>query len=911
MLQDIVDQQRKNRHLLILEDLDGSRLVPLEESSYFLGRDTSNSIVVRANGISRQHALFLRVTGADPNSYGFMLIDGNLQGEPSTNGTSINGERCTSLRLNHGDKIVFGRQVSAKYLILEALSDQEFIDYCHNFDFEEVSTQDVNPRETFVQPGADRPSFGTTSLVRLASFPEILPSPMFEANLKGALTYVNPAAFSAFPDLPHLGMEHPTMQGLIPLVQTVKQKVLSREVTVKDKVYEQSIHFISENGLIRCCLADITERKQVEAELLKRDRLLQSVADATTHLLANVSYEEAIEIALAQFGKTAGVDRICICENHIHAETHQLATSIRYEWINTAIPAIRNCEHRKNQLYSHPHLQRWYTTLAGGARICGLLSHLPIAEQETLTLERVQSILAVPILVQDNFWGFIELHDCTHSHQWSDQEETILRTMAASISAALERQNKDEIIHRQAFHDALTGLPNRVLFADRLSQALTEAQRNSSNLAVMFMDLDKFKTINDTLGHSVGDELLKEVARRLQQCLRVGDTVARWGGDEFTLLLPNIRSVQDATNTAQRILDAFQEMVIIDHYELYVNASIGIAGFPEDGQEAEVLLQNADVALYQCKEQGRGIYRVYDTDMNSKAIELFALQHHLRHALEREELLLYYQPQINLQTGRITGLEALIRWQHPEQGLVSPKTFIPLAEESDLIFHIGKWVLASACQQAVEWQGITGMPLSISVNLSTRQFYDPTLVETIAQVLRQTQLDPQYLELEITETIAIKNIALAQSVLRQLQGMGIRIAMDDFGTGFSSLNYLTQLPLNTLKIDQSFIKRLTADAKELEVINAVLSLGRSLHLHVVAEGVDAPEQLDLLRSLQCETVQGYLLSPPLPVMEATAELRSHNSPHQALEQSLQTNLSHATIYNSNQQPTLELSASGS
>ncbi|NJM66731.1 MAG: EAL domain-containing protein [Acaryochloris sp. RU_4_1] len=910
MLQDIVDQQRKIRHLLILEDLDGARLVPLEESSYFLGRDTTNSIVVRSNGISRQHALFLRVTGADPNSYGFMLIDGNLQGEPSTNGTSINGERSTSSKLNHGDKIVFGRQVSAKYLILEALCDQEFIDYCHNFDFQEVATRDVNPRETFVQPVGDRPSFGTTSLVRLASFPEILPSPMFEANLKGALTYVNPAAFNAFPDLLHLGMEHPTMQGLITLIQTVKQKVLSREVTVNDKVYEQSIHFISENGLIRCCLADITERKQVEAELLKRDRLLQSVADATTHLLANVSYEEAIEVALAQFGKTAEVDRICICENHIHAETHQLATSIRYEWTNTAIPAIRNCEHRQNQLYSHPHLQRWYTTLAGGATICGLIAHLPMAEQEALILEQVQSVLAVPILVKDNFWGFIELHDCTHSYQWSDQEEAILRTMAASISAALERQNKDEIIHRQAFHDALTGLPNRVLFADRLDQALIEARRNSSNFAVMFMDLDKFKTINDTLGHSVGDELLKEVARRLQQCLRAGDTVARWGGDEFTLLLPNIRSVQDATNTAQRILAAFEEVVIIDHYELYVNASIGIACFPEDGQEAEVLLQNADVALYQCKEQGRGIYQVYDTGMNSKAIELFALQNHLRHALEREEFLLYYQPQINLQTGRITGLEALIRWQHPEQGLVSPATFIPLAEESDLIVHIGKWVLASACQQAVEWQRNTDMPLSISVNLSTRQFYDPTLVETIAQVLTQTQLDPQYLELEITETIAIKNIALAQSVLRQLQGMGIRIAMDDFGTGFSSLNYLTQLPLNTLKIDQSFIKRLTTDAKELEVINAVLSLGRSLHLHVVAEGVDAPEQLDLLRSLQCETVQGYLLSPPLPVMEATAELRSHNL-HQVLEESLQTDLPHVTVYDSNQQPTLELSTSSS
>ncbi len=876
MPKDINDPQRKIRHLLILEDLDGFRLVPLEESSYFLGRDLTNSIVVRSQGISRQHALFLRVTNADPNSYGFMLIDGNLQGEASTNGTSVNGEKCASTKLNHGDRIVFGRQMKAKYLILGALTDLEFGDFCKNFDFEEAVTRDINPRETFVHEGDEPPNFAATSLVRLASFPEILPSPMFEVNLKGDLTYINPAAYNSFPSLQVLGVDHPTVQGLIALTQSSKQKILSREVTVDQQVYEQSIHFISESGLIRCCLSDITERKKVEAELFKRDRLLQSVAEATTHLLANGSYEEAIDAALARFGTTAGVDRICISENHMHGETHRLATSIRYEWTGPHIASIRHFEHRQNQLYSSPHLQRWYTTLAGGTAICSVTQDFSTDEQTMLSQENVQSILAVPIIVNNNFWGFIELHDCSENYQWSDQEEAILWTMATSVSAALERQNKDEIIHQQAFHDALTGLPNRVLFAERLDQALTEARRNQDNLAVMFMDLDKFKTINDTLGHSVGDELLKEVANRLQNCLRGGDTVARWGGDEFTLLLASIRTISDATRTAQRILDAFKEVVKIDHHEIYINASIGIACFPDDGEEAEILLQNADVALYQCKEQGRGIYQVYDADMNSEATELFALQNDLRHALERQEFLLYYQPQINLQSGEITGLEALIRWQHPEQGLISPATFIPLAEESDLIVHIGKWVLEVACQQVVEWQKVTGMPLTISVNLSARQFYDPTLVETISQVLWKTRLDPKYLELEITETIAIKNISLAQEVLKKLQHKGIKIAMDDFGTGFSSLNYLTQLPLDTLKIDQSFIKRLTSDAKELEVINAVLSLGRGLHLSVVAEGVDTPEQLELLKSLKCETVQGFLISPPLPALEAANKLQAND-----------------------------------
>ncbi|NJK41931.1 MAG: EAL domain-containing protein [Acaryochloridaceae cyanobacterium SU_2_1] len=868
---------KKVRHLLILEDHDGHRLVPLEESSYFLGRDATNAIVVRSQGISRQHALFLRVTHAGPNSYGFMLIDGNLQGVPSTNGTSVNGEKCVSSKLKNGDKILFGRQVRAKYLVLPALSDQEFGHYCETFNYEEIVTRNIDPRQTFVSPIEEAPNFDSTSLVRLASFPEILPNPLFEVTIEGELTYLNPAAFDTFPDLSNQGIAHPTMQGLIQEVQRANAKVLTREVTVGNQVYVQSIHFIRENGLIRCSLLDISDLKEVEAQLRQRDRLLESVAEATTLLLASVSYQEAISAALAKFGITAGVDRICISENHVHESTKCLATSLRSEWVRESIPAIREYPHRQNQLYTSAHLQRWYTFLGCGMAVRGLVETFPEAEQLCLGQDQIMSLLAVPIMVNQNFWGFIELHNCSIPYQWSDQEETILRALAASISAALERQHKDEIIQRQAFHDALTGLPNRALFAERLSKALAEVHQTQAPLAVMFMDLDKFKTINDTLGHAVGDELLKEVALRLQRCIRSGDIVARWGGDEFTLLLPCIRTLEDATRTAQRILDAFKEAVNIDHHAIYVNASIGISCFPGDGQEPGILLQNADVALYQCKELGRGIYRLYDKSMNDKATELFTLQTDLRCAQEQGQLLLHYQPQIDLQTGMITGMEALLRWQHPQHGLVPPDQFIPLAEESDLIIEMGKWVLQEACEQAVNWQQMTGISRSMSVNLSARQFYDPTLLESITQVLARTQLDPQSLELEITETIAIKNIDQAQTVLRQLQGMGIKIAMDDFGTGYSSLNYLTQLPLDTLKIDQSFVKRLTIDAidtKELEVINAVLALGRGLNLHVVAEGVDTEAKLQLLRSLNCQTAQGYLISPPLAASAATAKLQS-------------------------------------
>lgn len=439
-----------------------------------------------------------------------------------------------------------------------------------------------------------------------------------------------------------------------------------------------------------------------------------------------------------------------------------------------------------------------------------------------------------------------------------------------------ERRQAQAMIQYQAFYDLLTGLPNRTLFNDQLLQSLANASRSRNMVAVMFLDLDRFKTINDTLGHAVGDQLLQQVAQRVAARLREGDTFSRWGGDEFTLLLPQISCSEQVAKIAQRILDALQEPFNLEHHELYITSSIGIALCPCDGEDIQTLLRNADAALYHAKKQGRNNYQFYIPAMNSHAQELLELENRLHHALKQGEFVLYYQPQVNINTGELTGIEALVRWQHPELGLVPPETFIPIAEENGLIVPINEWVLWTACNQNKAWQDAGISSLRVAVNLSPRQFQQSNLVPTVAWILEETGLAPQFLELEITETIIIQNVDFARTMLYDLKAMGIHITMDDFGTGYSSLGYLKKLPFHTLKLDQSFIEELADDPHDKAIISAVIALGQGLNLRVIAEGVETQEQMELLRSLNCEQIQGYLFSRPLPVEEATKFLQDYS-----------------------------------
>lgn len=446
----------------------------------------------------------------------------------------------------------------------------------------------------------------------------------------------------------------------------------------------------------------------------------------------------------------------------------------------------------------------------------------------------------------------------SHVFTWNGQK--MAQAIARDVS---DRKRAEETIRRQAYYDVLTGLPNRTLFKDRLEQAMKTALRNKQSLCVMMLDLDRFKTINETLGHHIGDKLLMGVADRLLGILADNGTIARFGGDEFTLLLPQVVQTEEPTLHAQRIIETLAAPFKLDGHDLHVTTSIGMASYPADGENPEVLLKNAETAMYRAKEQGRNNFQLYASIMNVSAFKQLLMENSLRRALEKQEFVVYLQPQIDLATHRMIGAEALVRWQHPDLGLVFPTEFIGLAEETGLIVPIGDWVLERVCKLGRQWRD-KGLPsVCISVNLSARQFQQRNLVSRIAQILDQTGLDPDYLGLEITESIAMKNADFTISALNELKKMGIHFSLDDFGTGYSSLSYLKRFPLETLKIDRSFVRDITTDPNDAAIVQAVIALAHSLKLNVVAEGVETEGQLSYLKGHGCDQVQGYYFSHPL------------------------------------------------
>ncbi|MEG4344213.1 EAL domain-containing protein [Microcoleus sp. A003_D6] len=432
-----------------------------------------------------------------------------------------------------------------------------------------------------------------------------------------------------------------------------------------------------------------------------------------------------------------------------------------------------------------------------------------------------------------------------------------------------QRKQAEEIIRYQAVYDQLTGLPNRILFNERLLASLKQAKQTKKMLAVMFLDLDRFKKINDTLGHAAGDRLLEGFAGRISDTLRSTDTVARWGGDEFTILLPDINCLEDAVKTAQRILNNLKPAFKLEGQPFHVSSSIGIALYPNDGEDAETLVKNSDAALYRAKEMGRNNYQLYTSTINPQGSHLLTIEHRLHEALEQGEFEVFYQPKVNITTWKIQGMEALLRWQHPQLGLVNPATFIPIAEDNGLIVAIGEWVLQTACIQNKAWQDALQPDLRVAVNVSARQFQQFNLLEMVANCLEKSGLAAKYLELEITETTAMQDVDYTTKVLRELQNMGVQIALDDFGTGYCSLNYLKKFPLNILKIDRSFVSEMTTDPCERAIAKAIATLGRDLKLSVVAEGVETKEQLDCLRELHCQEIQGYYFSRALSASDAS------------------------------------------
>ncbi|HUL91661.1 MAG TPA: EAL domain-containing protein [Burkholderiales bacterium] len=494
--------------------------------------------------------------------------------------------------------------------------------------------------------------------------------------------------------------------------------------------------------------------------------------------------------------------------------------------------------------------------------------------ESTLLKFGVRSGIQVPIFGTAGTYGILSSHSRTPAHFGQD-DASFLQSVANILAVAIERKNAQERLERLAQFDSLTGLPNRQLFHDRLLKTMAHARRGGSPMAVLFIDLDRFKLVNDTQGHSAGDRLLQEAAVRLLQCVRAGDTVGRFGGDEFGAIVTDLAKPGDAGVVAQKVLDSLAQPFKLDAHDTYVSASIGITLFPADGDHPEALVMNADTAMYRAKEQGRNTYQYFTREMNERALARVHMEAALRRAIEHKEFLLHYQPKVDLTTRTICGFEALLRWQHRERGLVLPGEFVSILEDAGLIVQVGEWVLQEVCSQIRSWQR-EGLPVKpITVNLSARQFQQKDFEATVRHVLREAQVDPALVEFELTESLLMSDPEGAARTLRGLKDSGVRISVDDFGTGYSSLAYLKRFPIDALKIDYSFVRDITTDPEDAMITLAIIGLAHNLKLRVVAEGVETQEQLELLASKGCDEIQGYRFSMPTTAGECAQMLREN------------------------------------
>jgi diguanylate cyclase (GGDEF)-like protein len=482
--------------------------------------------------------------------------------------------------------------------------------------------------------------------------------------------------------------------------------------------------------------------------------------------------------------------------------------------------------------------------------------------------------LVLPVIGADRIIGVLQLerHDVYELHhvQLLSAVASLLGVYLVMVTLKDRERRAQQALRKNesrlrvmSERDVLTDLPNRLLLNDRLAQAISLARRNHKQLAVLFVDLDGFKHINDSLGHAIGDKLLQSVATCLSACVRKSDTVSRQGGDEFVILLSEVTQAADAATSAAKMISELKKEHSIGEHRLRVTASIGLSTYPGDGEDAETLLKNADTAMYHAKEYGRDNYQFFRPDMGLQAVERQSLEGRLRYALERQELLLNYQPKVNLKTGAITSVEALLRWQHPERGVLLPEHFLTIAEDTGMIVAIGQWVLREACRQTREWldAGLPAVP--VAVNISSPELRSKQFLDGVQLALKSARLDPRYLELELTESVLMRHAESTAYALEELKAIGVQLAVDDFGTGYSSLSYLTRLPMDALKVDQSFVRHIIASTNDAVVVGAVISMGKSLKYRVIAEGVETPEQLAFLQAHGCDEGQGYYFSRPL------------------------------------------------
>ncbi len=651
--------------------------------------------------------------------------------------------------------------------------------------------------------------------------------------------------------------------------EAVEYRMLHRDGRVV-WIRDDAVLARGEDGELRWhgVLSDVTERKQAEAELERRAAQQAAVALLGEHALEGASTVELMQEAVTSAAQMLSAEISAVWE--LIPDEGRLVLRAGLGWPESAFGTLR------------------FPDGAGSQAGCTLLTGVPVVvedweierrfEQPRYAGRRTGAGLSVKIEGRSRGPFGVLVIQSMKPRSFAAGDIDFLQALANVLADALERQAIEDGIRERALHDSLTGLPNRVLFVDRLDHALARLGRREARAAILFLDIDHFKLVNDSLGHQVGDELLAAAAPRIKQALRGSDTVARFGGDEFGILLEDIASERDAIETAERIAAIFARPFVLSGSEHFVTTSIGIA-LAAGGERADDLIRDADAAMYRAKDRGRARYEVFDEGMRGRAMERLRVENDLRRALERDELRLEYQPVVSLTNFSIVGVEALLRWRHPERGEISPAEFVPIAEENGLIEPIGRWVLERACRQAAEWYQVRpdSAPINMSVNLSAVQVARRSLPDVVQSVLRATGLDPACLSLEITETVMVRDADGLGEVLHALKALGVRLVLDDFGTGYSSLSYLTRLPLDVLKVDRSFVDGLGSEPRDTAITETIIAMSRALSLDVVAEGVETSDHVRELSRLGCTLAQGFHFSRAVPADEITSALRE--GPH--------------------------------